>query len=111
MILLSAEKDEFSGITTRYRYDEAEKKIIVQRWQDVESYVHDNVQEYNSYSQKSRQYGKEGLGRKIGSLPPAFVEYLWQVKGINIFTLTDTEIRKFFNDYDHKKFRTAPGRL
>jgi hypothetical protein len=109
MKLISEEKNPFSGITTQY-WARNDGKVTVRKLQDVEPVLINNVQEFNSHSSKSRFGMKEGMGRKVASIPPAVIEKL-AAEGKNILTFTDQQMKDFLNDPEYRKLRTAPGRL
>lgn len=100
----------WNGIETRYFYNSADKKIHVQRIQDVEPQIDVNKAEYNAHGDhKPSRYGK-GPMHKIATIPPAVVEK-WLKEGFNVFTATDAEMRRKLNDPDYKRLRTMPGKL
>ncbi|MCK5132061.1 MAG: hypothetical protein KAR40_07925 [Candidatus Sabulitectum sp.] len=108
MKLISEETDPFSGITTQYFANGS--KVTVRKLQNVEPALIKNVQEFNAHSSKSRFGKKEGMGRKVASIPPAVIEKL-AAEGRNILTFTDQQMKDFLNDPEYSKLRTAPGRL
>jgi len=108
--LIRREVSPFTGIETRYLWDDADKKLVVQRIQDIEPQLDVNRDEYNSYGDHKASRYKDTPLHKVATIPPGLVEQ-WMKEGFNVYTATDQELRRRLNDPQYRKLRTMPGRL
>ena len=111
MKLISRDYSEVTGITTEYWSHPGGKRVTVRRYQDSEPLMTENARQLNSHSQKGRRDYGEGVGLKIASIPPAFIEQYMKERGVNLLNCTDAQFKRFLNDPEYRKFRTAPGRV
>lgn len=107
--LISSEVNAF-GIETRWYWDEADRKVHVQRLQDVESNLSAYAAERNAYSDYRPFAKAQGLGTKVAEIPLGLYEQ-WRKEGFDAITGDDKELRRRLNDREFSKFRTAPGKL
>jgi hypothetical protein len=107
--LLKVVREEKRGIEERYWLRE-DGKITVERLQDVEPYINQNQRDFNSVSSKGR-LSRDGLGRKVASIPFGLVEQLCQQRGVNLLTCSNDQLRRILNDPEFQRLRTAPGRI
>lgn len=109
MRTLIGKETSWNGVETRYYYDNASKKLVIQRLQDVDPQLKANAVEYNSHGDHKASRYKSHM-HKVASIPPGVVEQ-WLKEGFNVFTASDTELRRRLNDPQYRKLRTMPGRL
>lgn len=108
---LIATDKSWNGIETRYLWDSAERKLVVQRVADVTHNMDVNKAEYNSHGDhKASRYSSHRPMHKVASIPMGLVEQ-WLKEGFDVFTASDAELRRKLNDPDYKHLRTMPGRL
>lgn len=96
-----------SSVGTRIWLDEGERKIVVQRQQDVEP-----VLELNKALQTLGDgYSRSGNLRRVGSIPLVVIEQ-WLREGFDAFDPNNrVELRRRLNDPEWRHLRTAPGRV
>lgn len=112
MILVDSEYNEASGITTEYWMHPGGNRVTIRAVQDVEPVFKGNRAELNSHSSKSPAvFRRPGLGTKVAAIPCGVVEEVLQKKGLNLMNCSDKDLRRFLNDVDHSKMRTARGYL
>jgi len=110
MRLASSEHNDVTGITTEYWIHPRGKKVTIRRVQDAEPILIHNQAELNAKSSKGAVGISSGLGVKVASIPMGLVEEMAS-KGLNLITCSEQDMKKFLNDPDYRKVRTAHGRL
>ena len=108
--VISEEYNEFTGTTIRYLAN-PDGSITVQQFQDIEEQLVANRQEFKEHSSKGRHNFREGLGRKVASIPSTLVPQIKKEQGIDIITCSNADLRKFLNNSDYSAVRTSPGTL
>lgn len=106
--LVSVDRDPVTGMETRWFYDSADRKIHVQRLQDVEENLNANQAEFNSYGDH-RNF--KGHLHKMASIPNAIYEKWLREDGFDALTGDDKELRRRLNSSEFRKLRTMPGKL
>ena len=87
-------------------------KVTVRLVQDAEPIFQGNTAEWNGHNHKSPSvFRRPALGTKVASIPFGVVEEVNQKKGLNLMTCSGADLKKFLNDRDNSKLRTARGYL
>ena len=108
---ISESYNEATGITILKTFDDADNKVHIQAFQDVDPMFEQNKNEFNHYSSKSKTHlVQDGLGTKVASIPMGLVEKLYQ-EGFNVYRCSQKDLKKLLNNPDYSKIRTAPGRV
>lgn len=94
-----------NSVATKFHYDEAEDRLIVERIQDVESIVEHNKQLANDAPTNWR-----GDMHHIASIPLVIIEKVKNETGVDLLK-DQAALRRFLNDPDNKFFRTKLGRV
>lgn len=92
-------------------YLRTDGKITVQRWMDADPIFEANAQQRGAHSHKSRRNYGEGLGEQVARIPPMLIEQYLQETGINLMTCNDVQFKRFLNDSNYSKIRTAYGKV
>lgn len=112
MKLLGSEYNEVTGITVEYWGHTNGTSLTIRTLQDIEPIMNMNKFERSCRSQKSRKFNEsEGLGTRVASIPMGAIEEIRMKTGLDLITCSDEDLKKFLNDADYARFRTAYGRV
>ena len=98
-------RDPVFGVTKYWHYDESTDQATIETVQDSEALLDRNVAEYNEYSSLDRW--REGLGRKVASIPMTMYAELIATGKIH----DQKYLKQMLNDISFRKLRAAPGRV
>lgn len=100
--------DPVTGISEWHMYDPATDQTHIRMCQDVEDILDRNQALMN---QGDGGWDSEKMFKRVGSIPLVKLRE-FRNKGINLLNPEfKDELAKFFNDPDHSKTRTGPGRI
>ena len=109
MKLINSEYDPATGITEEFYYSDADGKVHVKRWQDVEDQLDDNRMRFNL---ESKGYANsKGGAHKVATIPFSLIEKWRAEEGFDWFNSTDKERRARLNDPHNRYLLVRPGRL
>lgn len=110
-VLIDSKFNPVTGLTTNYYSQNGGKQVVIQVVQDVEPIFDQNKAEMSRHNSKARRTTPSGLGNKVASIPMGVVENVHKERGLNLVTCSMADMKRFLNDRDNCKVRTAPGRL
>jgi len=97
------------GISTKIGIDEAEDKIVISRFSDVEPIIQHNKILMND---GTNGYGPTREWRRVASIPNVILEKWLLEEGIRYWDSEDThKIAAKLDDPEWKFLRTAPGKV
>lgn len=112
MKLIASNYDQFTGTTEETWYDEAEGKITLRRWQDVEHTLAMNKVMFNEHSGKKPSFAdvKDGVYLKA-RIPTSVVEKWLREDGFDWYKASEADRKKKLNSNENQKFLVRPGKI
>lgn len=93
-------------ILTRFHYDEAQDRLVVQRTQDIEPILEENKLKANNADSNWT-----GEFHHVASIPCVIIEKVKNETGLDLMTCSREERNRFLNDPSNRFLRTKLGRL
>jgi GTP-sensing pleiotropic transcriptional regulator CodY len=94
-------------ISTEFKYDEGEDKIILKNTQDIEPLLKLNKQELNGDSMYGGVETKDKSMRKVASIPLIIIEKWKRELGVDVMNKDHmTKVKQLLNDPQYRYLRT-----
>lgn len=101
-----------NGLTTEYWWDDVEDKLFINRVDDIEAILNNNVKEYNSHSTKTSKKFHHEVLNKVASIPLVIVEKWRKEEGLDVFNKDHADrVKRKLNDPEYRYLRTSPWRV
>lgn len=99
--------DTAEGVVEHLVFDDADRKIHLQRTSDVTANIEQNKREFNDASR-----GRDGLGDKVASIPMGVALTWLERYGVDVFNRNHwPAVKRLLNDPEWRYLRTAPGHI
>ena len=94
-------------ISTEFKYDENEDKVILKNTQDIEPLIKLNKQEFNNDSMYGGVETKDKSMRKVASIPLIIIEKWKRELGVDVMNKDHMpKVKQLLNDPQYRFLRT-----